>query len=142
MLVALISCVKSKREGRHPAKELYTSPLFRKMLAFAESRKPDLIYVLSAKYGLVPIEKEIDSYEQTLATMSKAERYLWANQVVTDLSKTCDIQRDQFLLLAGRIYGEHICSRLGGVEVPMRGLSMGRRLSWLNKQLNQEEGDC
>ncbi len=46
--VVCISCVKSKRSCCSRAEDLYTSPLFRKLLAYAKSLDPDRILVLSA----------------------------------------------------------------------------------------------
>ena len=52
MRVALVSCVKSRRPEPAPARDLYTSPLFRAMRRYAESHA-DAWYILSAKHGLV-----------------------------------------------------------------------------------------
>jgi hypothetical protein len=51
--VVLLSCVKSKRSNRCKAGEMYTSPLFRKMMDYAQSLKPKNIFILSAKCGLL-----------------------------------------------------------------------------------------
>src|SRR5690606_13413659 len=50
--IALVSCVSSKEPHAAPARDLYTSALFRKARAYAE-RNADAWYILSAKYGLV-----------------------------------------------------------------------------------------
>jgi len=60
--VVLISCVKQKQPGKARARDLYSSPLFRKHLAYAELLAPDAIYILSARYGLVPLDAEIEPY--------------------------------------------------------------------------------
>jgi hypothetical protein len=62
MKVALVSCVKTKLPGMHPAKELYASPLFRLSFEYA-SKHADRTYILSAKCGLVEREQRIESYE-------------------------------------------------------------------------------
>lgn len=58
--IVLISCVSQKRSHRSKAKDLYISALFKKNLAYARRLNPDAIYILSAKYGLVDLETEID----------------------------------------------------------------------------------
>ena len=50
--VVLVGCVKSKRDHPSPASDLYTSALFRKARAYAESTGGPW-YVLSAEHGLV-----------------------------------------------------------------------------------------
>jgi hypothetical protein len=47
--VALIGCGKSKRPGRHPARRLYSGPLFRASLEHAE-HTADEVLILSALY--------------------------------------------------------------------------------------------
>jgi len=54
--VVLISCVSKKLPHAAPAKELYMSALFQFCLRFARTLKPDNIFILSAKYGLVNLE--------------------------------------------------------------------------------------
>ncbi len=51
-VVALVSCVKSKRAVASPARELYVSPLFKGMRAYAETRA-DAWYILSAEHGVL-----------------------------------------------------------------------------------------
>lgn len=44
--IMLISCVSQKVPHRSPARALYTSTLFKLNLAYAESLKPDAIFIL------------------------------------------------------------------------------------------------
>ena len=77
-LIVLISCVKQKLPYRAPAAELYVSPLFRGSLCYARSLRPDAIHVLSALYGLVGLNDDIEPYDLTLKKMPAAERKAWA----------------------------------------------------------------
>lgn len=80
-LIALVSCTKSKTPYPAPARVLYSrSPLFRKALAYVE-RYAGQIYVLSAKYGLVTLDQQLEPYEQTLKQMPIQERRAWAERV-------------------------------------------------------------
>ena len=54
--IVLISCVSKKLVHAAKVRDIYVSPLFRLNLAYAESLKPDAIYVLSAKHGLLPLD--------------------------------------------------------------------------------------
>jgi hypothetical protein len=92
--VVLLSCVKSKRDRPCKAGEMYTSPLFQKMMAYAQSLKPRNIYILSAKYGLLSTDTIIEPYEQTLIKMKSAERRRWAQDVISELRMHCDLNSD------------------------------------------------
>jgi hypothetical protein len=55
--VILISCVSKKRSLKSKARDLYISALFKKNLHYALQQKPEQIFILSAKYGLVMLER-------------------------------------------------------------------------------------
>jgi hypothetical protein len=85
MRIGLISCTKSKMAHPAPAKELYSkSALFRGALGYLEGRA-DVIYVLSAKYGLMPLDQVAAPYDQTLKDFNPTYRKAWAVGVVRDL---------------------------------------------------------
>lgn len=56
----LISCVSKKQKYRAKAQDLYISPLFKLNLEYAQELKPDAIFILSAKHGLLHLDTEID----------------------------------------------------------------------------------
>src|SRR5687767_6111885 len=86
MRVALVSCVKSKLDRTAPAKDLYTSPLFRALRNYAE-RHSDRWYILSAEHGLLDPERVIEPYERTVNSMSMLARQEWAHRVQADLRR-------------------------------------------------------
>jgi len=45
--IRLISCVSKNLNCKAKAKDLYTSPFFKKSLAYARKLNPDKIYILS-----------------------------------------------------------------------------------------------
>lgn len=132
--IVLISCVKSKRATPSKARELYTSPLFKKMMSYAHLLEPKEIFILSALHGLLDLDKIISPYEKTLNNMRVKDRKEWADGVIASLDECCDLQNDEFVLLAGRKYSEFLAPRLSHVSQPMDGLTQGRRLKWLNEQ--------
>ncbi len=91
--IVLISCVSKKRPTKSKARDLYISPLFRKNLEYALKLKPDQIFILSAKYGLVSLEEEIEPYDLTLNTMSANEVKDWSKGVLSDLANEADPKR-------------------------------------------------
>jgi hypothetical protein len=138
--IVLISCVSQKRDYRTRAENMYTSTLFTKSLQYAkEILRPDKIFILSAKYGLLPLDKKIDPYNLTLNDMSSREREKWAATVLQQLKLVCDIANAKFIFLAGKNYYENLIAFLPNqnCEIKMDGLPIGKRLQWLGNQLAQ-----
>jgi hypothetical protein len=126
--------VKLKRTSPCAAGEMYISPLFGKMLAYANSLKPRSIYILSAKYGLLDLKTVIEPYEQTLNKMLLSERTAWAQGVLAGLREQIDLDRDHIVFLAGLRYRELLLPHIRNYFVPMEGMSFGRQLKWLAEQ--------
>jgi hypothetical protein len=134
--IVLIACVKSKLPYRAKAKDLYISTLFRSNMEYAHRLNPDDIYILSAKYGLVELEEEIDTYNLTLNGMGEAEKKAWAERVIASLQQKADLQNDYFIILAGNNYRKHIIPHLNSFEIPLEGLSFGQQLAELKQRLS------
>jgi hypothetical protein len=133
--VALVSCVKSKRASATPARELYTSQLFRSLRGYAEARA-EAWYVLSAEHGLLHPDQVIAPYERTLNTMRKADRLAWADRVQGQLLEVLP-PGAEVIMLAGERYRTDLVPFLRAhgfsVEVPLEGLSLGRQLQRLTE---------
>ena len=134
--IILISCVKQKLNRTCKAEELYTSPFFKKSLAFAKSLKPDLIFILSAKYGLVALDREIEPYELTLNTFSVKEIKTWATRTLEQLKRVANLQEDKFIFLAGERYRKFLIPAIRNYDVPLEGLTIGRQLQYLTGKLS------
>jgi hypothetical protein len=137
MKVVLISCVKKKLTYRAKAEDLYISPLFRFNLQYARKLKPNAIYILSTKYGLVGLDQEIDPYELTLNTMSESQKKAWAQKVLLDLRQKADLVRDHFVFLAGMNYRKHLIPCMRSYEVPLEGYSLGEQLRELKRRTRE-----
>lgn len=135
MKIFLISCVKRKQQGVYAAKDLYISSLFKKMFAYAKKNNADEIYVLSAKHGLINQETQIENYEETLNTKSIQEKKIWAENVFNNI-KNWD-KTSHIYILGGKNYYyflEKLLIQNGfKVTIPLKGLSIGKMLSFLNK---------
>ena len=134
--IVLISCVKSKRKSPAKAKDLYTSTLFQSNLQYAYHLKPDAIYILSAKYGLLDLDQIIVPYEMTLNTMTEAEKKSWSRMVLDVLQKKADLKSDLFVILAGMNYRKYLLPGLTHYEIPLEGLSFGRQLQELKRRIS------
>jgi cytoplasmic iron level regulating protein YaaA (DUF328/UPF0246 family) len=133
--IVLISCVNKKLSSKAKARELYISPLFRLNLAYARTLNPDKIFILSAKYGLLGLEEEVEPYNETLNNMSDDEIKEWAKQVVNKLKEIADLKNDEFIFLAGDKYRKFIIPHIAKYEIPMKGLGIGKQLKFLKDRL-------
>jgi len=131
--IVLISCVSKKLSHKAKAKDIYASPLFKMNLKFAESLNPDKIFILSAKFGLIDLDKEIEPYNKTLNKMKSAEKRDWANNVLHDLRKIADLDKDEFIFLAGENYRKYLIPHIKNYKIPLKSLSIGRQLQYLKK---------
>lgn len=133
--IILISCVKTKLDHQAKAEDLYISDLFVKNLAFARKLKPDHIFILSAKYGLLKLNDRIAPYEKTLNQMLVQERRAWASGVISELRKYSDLKQDEFIILAGVKYREFLLPYMRNYKIPFESLSFGNQLKALKKVL-------
>lgn len=133
--IVLVSCVKRKQKFSAKAKDLYTSTLFQSNLQYAYRLKPDAIYILSAKYGLVDLDQVIAPYDMTLNTMSELEKKTWARRVLDSLRQKANLEEDLFIVLAGNNYRKYLVPELKHYEIPLEGLSFGRQLQELKRRI-------
>ena len=132
--IVLISCVSKKLNHKAKAKYLYTSPLFKFNLKYAYSFNPDKIFILSAKYGLVDLDEEIEPYDLTLNKISLKEIKLWAEKVIEKLKKSSNLQEDKFVFLAGERYRKYLIPQINNYEIPLKGLGIGKQLKFLKEK--------
>jgi hypothetical protein len=136
--IVLISCAKKKLFQRSKAKDLYVSTLFKYNLQYAKSLKPDKIFILSAKYGLLDLEQEIEPYDKTLNKMTSREVEEWSNGVISQLNNKVDLKKDEFIFLAGNNYRKYLVPQIPNNKIPLKGLSYGRQLKYLKENVNNE----
>jgi cytoplasmic iron level regulating protein YaaA (DUF328/UPF0246 family) len=134
--VVLLSCVSKKLARKARAQDLYTSTLFKFNLAYAKTLKPRDIFILSAKYGLIALNDEIEPYDQTLNAMPEREKKAWADRVAQQLRTHINMRDDEVVFLAGENYRKYLLAHLSHVTVPMRGLGIGKQLQFLKGKLH------
>ena len=134
--LCLVSCVSVKRPFPALARELYTSPWFKKARSCVEEMGCPW-YILSAKHGLLNPNSTIAPYNETLKTMPTIRRRAWARGVIEDLAPHT-VGINSVTLFAGMAYREFLGTALRErgltVYVPMEGMAIGRQLSWLSMQ--------
>lgn len=83
-MIVFLACTKKKQTYPCKAKEMYMpSALFRGAWNYANSLNPDSIYILSAKYGLLKPDQNIEPYEKTLVSEKDAEIKAWSRMVTS-----------------------------------------------------------
>jgi len=130
----LVGCVKSKLGVPAPAKDLYTSALFRKERAYAE-RAGARWFILSAEHGLVAPDTVLAPYDLRLSKTPRDYRRSWGRRVVEQLHEAVGpITGKTVEIHAGSAYSDAIrelLSRDGATVIePLAGLTMGARLAW------------
>ena len=104
-------------------------------LKFGKSFNPDKIFILSAKYGLIDLNREINPYDKTLNEMNSSEKRLWADNVLHDLRKVANLDMDEFIFLAGENYRKYLTPHIKNYKIPLKGLSIGKQLQYLKKEV-------
>lgn len=137
--VVLVACVATKADKPSPAEELYVSDLFKKNLAYAKKlTNDDNIYILSAKHHLLPLRKKIAPYDKTLKDFDADAKKDWSEKVIKQLqSKGYNLDKDQFVFLAGNEYRKYLEPEMNKVLVPFKGLRIGQQKSALLKKLKE-----
>ncbi len=137
--IFLVSCVSKKSQTAAAARELYVSPWFRAARRYVEA-SGDPWFILSAKHGLVRPAQAITSYNETLNKMTIGERRVWAARVMAQMDEFLPASR-AVVVFGGVRYREFLMEYLEGrasVEVPMKGLGIGKQLQWLDQHTPHE----
>ena len=137
MRIVFIGCVKSKEDHRCEAQDMYISPLFEKSFAYAQQLQPDRIYILSAKYHLLPIDKVISPYDLTLKDMDADERREWG-VCISMMEKEGISPNDEAIFLCGELYIENIRDWFSNPIEPLKGLPLGESLHWLDENTEEQ----
>lgn len=114
--IVLISCGSKKKKTASKACDLYTGALFVNSLKYAHKLKPDAIYILSANYYLLELDRVIEPYNVTLSyvppskrkeglkILNAEEKNNWGKTVLKKLEDLSDLTKDKFVILASKEY--------------------------------------
>ena len=67
--------------------------------------------------------------------MCKQEKTAWGKEVIAQLMEVADVEKDKFVILAGKNYLTPIKTALKYIETPLEGMKIGERLQFLSEQL-------
>lgn len=140
----VLNCTQTKRndEGLLPAFERYDGPTFRVVRRFLRLGDPSLqnvdIYVLSARYGLIPACQPISHYDQR---MTRARALELRPQVLRELQALLGEGYYEVFVVLGQLYLQVIngIEKLvpPGVHFTVCRASAGRQLTELKRWLYQ-----
>ena len=95
--------------------------------------------ILSAKHGLIGVDKLVEPYDMSLNNFNAFERGHWARRVesqIYDLS----IDYDNIIFLAGKNYREPLGSFLPyKTEQPLKGLGIGEQKQFIKNALDNRK---
>lgn len=137
--IGLVGCVKQKQRHGAPARELYTSALFRGRREAVEDTC-DRWFVLSALHGLVDPDETLEPYDKTLTAAPRSERRAWSARVLEELDERCgNLAGCTVELHAGAAYCdfglvEGLEARGATVQLPTEGLRMGEQLRYYRRR--------
>lgn len=138
-VVALISCTKRKLDYACRAKDLYSkSNLFRHSYRYA-TIITDKIYILSAKHGLVDENTIIEPYDETLMRKNVGEKEEWSRNVIKTLAAASNLDNDEYVILAGKVYYERLLPSLKNYRIPLEGVILFNRPAVLNDLILREQ---
>jgi hypothetical protein len=134
MKIALVSCTKLKADYSCSTREMYQeSSLFKKATKYIEQQDYNDWFVLSAKYGLLRQDDQIETYDLTLNKMKVTERKTWSELVLKQIHGM-QLNISQIDFYAGVKYREYLIPVLEdkGIvcKVPLQGKGIGEQLQY------------
>ena len=103
--IVFVGCGVTKMKKPCTAKKMYVGHYVQTCLAYARTfTTEDNIYILSAKYGVLPLDKVIEPYDKTLNKMSKKEKQDWRNMVIGQLNDMGINQDTPVIFICGKNY--------------------------------------
>ncbi len=139
-MIVFISCTKKKQNYPCKAKEMYTaSQWFRGGWQYAESLRPEKIYILSAKYGLLDPDEQIEPYEKTLSSARENEIKKWSIMVSKQIKKAGIDRNEQAVFLCGKNYRKYIKNLFKNHTAPCEHLGIGEQMKFFKKNVRKPQ---
>lgn len=151
--IFLVAGSRTQKNSPAAARDLYQGELFRYGLQYAEKAGGDRAYILSPKYGIVRPDDIIEPYKVSFASLTskqitqwqgvrvmyKKDRTAWRALVARQLSGIARLDKDIFVVLAGKEYVEHLRFFVAHIEEPLKGHALDTRLPLLQRKIREEE---
>lgn len=127
-MIAIIPCGGKKLSYAAPAGQIYIGSYHKACMAFALAQHPSAIYILSAKHGLLTLDKVIEPYSQRLTRPDNT----FIEKVRSD-ARRLGITHKTALILGGRAYRTVARAVFPHVLDPLANVAggIGYQLHWL-----------
>ena len=137
-MIVFISCTKKKQSAPCKAREMYSaSQWFRGGYRYAESLNPRHIYILSAKYGLLKPDANIEPYEKTLAKARDNEIVVWSKMVYEQMKNEGIDFNERAIFLCGKNYRKYLQRLFKNNEAPVSHLTIGKQMKYFKKEVER-----
>ena len=134
-MIVFIGCVKLKQNKECKAEDMYISSLFKYSLLYAKKLNPTNIFILSAKYGVLDLNKIIKPYEETLSDKNIYDKKRWAYKCYKQLEEKNIDFNEEAIWLCGNNYNQYLSQKFKNNKFPLANLRMGYRLKYLKDHI-------
>lgn len=145
MALCIVPCGRQKIWDRYPyrgptpAREAYIGPFSKKCIEYAERFYPHSYRILSARYGFLRPEQEIENYNITFRDPEAIPNGDLINQVIEQGL----VNYDQIIILGGLLYREKVRDVFSQAAIilglqepqiiaPLEGLRIGQQIQRIN----------
>lgn len=137
IVIVIITCGKAKQACPAKAIDIYIGSVFKGKLKYAKALYPDApIYILSAKYGIIPADKVIEPYDLMVPERENEFFRKWAKKVLVQLEQFDP--KEEIVFLGNQHYYKPVDKYFTGKKhAPIIGLTPGRQLARLSQELEQ-----
>lgn len=130
--VVLLCSANRKTAHPAPAITLYRSEFFRLGRSYAQSFSPQAIFVLSARWGLVPADHILAPYPETMSSFETSQAIqVWADEIVHSLHHNLSVDRSHIVVLGLRKFAYPIATQLPHASMPLDGMNYVQALNYL-----------
>lgn len=137
-MIVFIGCGAKKMKKPCKAKKMYVGNYVQLCLAYAQTfTTQDNIYILSAKYGVLPLEKVIEPYNKTLNNMNRQEKQDWKNMVIKQLEEM-NINKDtEVVFICGTNYYTLLEDYFTNYKLPLPKQGIGVQQHFMLEELRK-----
>lgn len=117
--IAIVTCVKEKQDYPCRAEEMYRGTLFESFFQAAKNVNPDVVFILSGKYGLLELDDKIEPYDVNLNLQTEDYQKEWSERVLVQLREKTDLERDDFYFFTSKNYCKNLVSSIRNYSIPL-----------------------